>query len=93
MIYDIVITSLKSATEIDIEFERSTPIFGDESIIDSMDLVNAIMAIEEVLEEQQGLSIEIIDEQALIGKESPFRTVDTLTKHIEKKLNINNSGE
>ena len=87
MINEIVINALTDITEGKIEFDLSTQIFGDGSVIDSMDLVNCILAIEEILADEHGLEIEIIDEEAIIGEQSPFQTVQKLIDHINSKSN------
>lgn len=66
---------------------EQTVIFGPESKIDSMGLVNLITIIEERLEEKTGKFISIADERAMSLVSSPFKNVTTLNKYIESLLN------
>ena len=67
--------------------EESTTIFGNNSKLDSMGLVNLITIIEEKLEESTGNFISIADEKAMSLESSPFKTIGTLKDYISKLLN------
>lgn len=72
-----------------LNFNSESQIFGEGSSIDSMDLVNAIMMVEESMREDLNVDLEVIDEQSIIGEDSPFKTVRSLTEHILMKHNTN----
>ena len=62
----------------------ATPLLAEGAPIDSFDLVNLVVAIEERLE-REGHTIEILDEHATTGVDSPFRTVASLARHVHGK--------
>ncbi len=61
----------------------NTKLFGRESDLDSLGLVNLITSIEENIEELSGKYIPIADERAFSLESSPFKTVETLANYIE----------
>ena len=63
---------------------RDTPLLAEGALIDSFDLVSLVVAIEDRLA-QAGQFVEVIDEAATTGKDSPFRTVGSLAQHIQTK--------
>ena len=67
------------------ELEKSltTIILGKESILDSLGIVNFIVAVEQNIEDTFDLSITLADERALSQTESPFSTIQSLTNYIE----------
>ena len=69
-----------------IEKNEDTIIFGMESALDSIGLVNFITIIEQKLEEETGLFITIADERAMSMETSPFKTVGSLRTYIETLL-------
>ena len=70
-----------------IEKNEDTVIFGIESALDSIGLVNFITIIEQKIEEETGKFITIADERALSLVNSPFRTVGTLKDYIDLLIN------
>ncbi len=71
--------------------DENSVIFGPESTLDSMGLVNLITLIEQRIEEKTGNFIAIADERAMSMQESPFKTVKTLKEYIEVLLNEYNA--
>jgi acyl carrier protein len=59
-----------------------TVLFGADAVLDSLGLVNVVVAVEEKLLETYGRDIWLTDERALIQAESPYRTVETLGRYI-----------
>lgn len=68
--------------------EEVTPtlaLFGNESLLDSMGLVNVIIDIESrFLEEDKEVSL--TSEEAMSRRNSPFRTIETLSEFIMEQL-------
>jgi len=69
-----------------------TFLFGDSGILDSLGLVNLIVATEQKIEEEFGIAIILADEKALFHEDySPFETIERLADYIsmllEKKVN------
>jgi len=62
-------------------------LFGTDSPLDSMGLVNLITVIEQKIEEKTGEFISIADERAMSMEQNPFHTVSTLKDYIETVLN------
>jgi len=67
--------------------DENTVVFGQNSTLDSIGLVNFITIIEERLEDETGNFVTIADERALSFDESPFRTIGSLKTYIEMLLN------
>jgi acyl carrier protein len=65
---------------------EDTVIFGSNSTIDSLDLVNVIVVVEEAIADKTGKQITIVDEASLISGNSPFRTVGSLSQLIQERL-------
>lgn len=59
-----------------------TVLFGSESQLDSMDLINLIVGVEEKLREHLGENIALADDRALSQEVSPFTSVSTLSSYI-----------
>lgn len=63
-----------------------TVLFGQGGKLTSLELVNLIVATEQKLEEEFGISITLADEKAMSQKNSPFRTIGTLSEYISTLL-------
>lgn len=81
------IDEINLQNDLQIAKEASTKLFGRDSDLDSLGLVNLITTIEEKIEEKTGNYIPIADERAFSQESSPFKTVETLASYIEKLLN------
>ena len=70
------------------ELEKSvnTILFGESGRLDSLGLVNLIVAAEQRLEDLYGLSLTLADERAMSQRNSPFRTVAALADYISEIL-------
>jgi len=66
-----------------LEKSENAEIFGANSMLDSMGLVNLITIIEQIIEEETGNFISIADEKAMSMEVSPFRNVKVLKQYIE----------
>jgi len=90
-VYSCVIKTIEEFNEeldnkIDISKGRETELFGGNSAIDSLALVNLIVAIEEGIADEFDTNITITSEKAMSRRVSPFKTVGTLTDYIEELL-------
>lgn len=63
-----------------------TVLFGSNSFVDSLDLVNIIVKVEESVLETMGKKITVVDEASLVTGDSPFRTVGSLTKLVVERI-------
>jgi len=59
-----------------------TRLLGRHSVVDSMQLVNLLAAIEREIEDTFGVAVTLADERALSMRASPFRSVQSLTEYI-----------
>ncbi|MBA7672829.1 hypothetical protein ES703_81016 [subsurface metagenome] len=64
---------------------ENTVLFGKESVLDSMDLVNIIIDIESIFLDE-GYEISLTSEKAMSRRNSPFRTISTLAEFIEEQI-------
>ena len=87
-ILDIVVSSLKDNLEmVNSEIERDTVsaetrLVGHNAVLDSMGLVSLILDIEQQVNEEYDVLIILADERAMSQKQSPFRSVATLSDYI-----------
>ena len=89
-IIEIVFNAIEDINQengIEILKEMNTKLFGTDSELDSILLVNLIVSIEENIEELSGEYMPIADEKAFSLEESPFKSIGTLVDHIETLLN------
>lgn len=71
---------------VSLDKSESTALFGQDSVLDSIDLVNFISIVEEKLEEEVDEYIPLADERAMSQDSSPFKSVSTLTGYIADLL-------
>lgn len=64
------------------EINDDTILMGWKKGLDSLELVNLIVDVEERTEERFGIAIILADERATLQKNSPFKTIGTLTDYI-----------
>ncbi len=69
-----------SARKIDVS--NDTVLYGEEGLMESIQLVNFIVAVEQKIEDTLGKTVSIADEKAISQKNSPFRTVETLCDYV-----------
>jgi len=63
-----------------------SPLYGEHGPLDSMALVNLIADIEEAVNAKFGVAISLADEKAMSSRNSPFRTVASLTEAVHERL-------
>ena len=66
--------------------EPATVLYGSGSVLDSLGLVNLIVSIEARVGEDFGESVTLADEKAMSMRNSPFRTVATITEYVHQLL-------
>jgi acyl carrier protein len=81
------IEDINKENDIEILKDLKTKLFGSDSELDSILLVNLIVSIEENIEEISGEYLPIADERAFSLEESPFKSIGTLSDHIYTLLN------
>ena len=60
-----------------------TVLFGENGGLDSLGLVNLLVAIEQNIEDEFDVNVTIADEKAMSQKQSPFRTIGTLADYLD----------
>jgi acyl carrier protein len=66
--------------------DPATPLFGSASELDSLGLINLVVAVEQRIEEDFKTAITLADDRALSQEVSPFSTVQTLVDYIAMRL-------
>jgi acyl carrier protein len=72
----------RSADEGLINKSPDTRLFGGDSVIDSLGLVNLLVLIEEKINTEFDLALTVADERAMSQRNSPFRSVNTFADYI-----------
>ena len=75
--------------EIDEKANEETVLFGRNSVLDSMGLINVIIDIESAFLDED-IEISLTSEKAMSRRNSPFRTVTTLAEYIVEQVEGNN---
>ncbi len=65
-----------------IEKTIETPLAEPSGQLDSLGIINLIVATEQKIEEELGATITLADEKAMFHDNNPFRTVGTLAEYI-----------
>jgi acyl carrier protein len=69
-----------------------TRLLGSQSVLDSMQLVSLIVAIEREVEDTFGVALTLADERALSMKTSPFRSIQSLADYIGSLITDTRNG-
>lgn len=72
--------------------DDDTVLFGRDAQLDSLGLVNLVVAIEEQVADAFDVSLSLADEDALAQESSPFHTVGTLTAYVCSRLEREGAG-
>ena len=65
---------------------------SSEANLDSLAMVNLIMAIEQAIEQELGTSVALADQLTITERDNPFKTVETLSVSIAGLLNKRSAG-
>jgi acyl carrier protein len=66
--------------------EPDAVLLGESGSLDSVGLVNLVVALEQRIEDEFGMALVLADEKAMSYSRSPFRTVQTLHDYIRDLL-------
>lgn len=72
--------------ELQIEKSEDSPLLGQQSSLDSLNLVNLILSIEQNVSKISNSEIVLANEELLIQEDNPFKSVHTLVDYIEGQL-------
>ena len=67
--------------------DENTRLIGSTSIFDSMELVQFIVEVENLLDESYDLDIELTSEKAMSRRSSPFISLKSLSEYIKDESN------
>ena len=68
------------------ELGKETPLFGRDGVLDSLGLVALVVAVEQAIDDQYGVSVSLADERALSERRSPFRTIGALADYAGRVI-------
>ncbi len=74
--------NLQQPDDRQLELSPETQLFGKGSKLDSLGLVNLIVMVEEKVMDEFNAAITIADERAMSQKNSPFRTIRSLSEYV-----------
>lgn len=66
--------------------DAESPLYGGDGPLDSMALVNLLADLEDAVDERFDHSITLADEKAMSARNSPFRTVRSLSEAILERI-------
>jgi acyl carrier protein len=66
--------------------ELSTRLLGGDSALDSLGVVNLLVALEGKLSEDLGRSVSVTEDEALLEPGGPLSTIETLVDYLVEKL-------
>lgn len=79
--------NLQMAEAEKIEKTLNTALIGESATLDSLGLVNLIVAVEEGVQDTFGETITLANEYAMTSQDSPFKNVQSLVAYIDSNLN------
>ena len=79
---DEVNRQLRKAQRID--KSPDTLLTGEGGVLDSLGMLNLLVAIERRIEQHSGLIVTLADEESLSQDPSPFRSLSSLAEHIQR---------
>jgi len=69
-----------------VEKTPEAPLLGSDQGVDSLTIVNLVVAIEEQIQKKMGKTVVLVDEDSMALQEHPFRTLGTLATYVEKVI-------
>jgi acyl carrier protein len=83
-----VIDEINETLPPDRQLERSveTHLFDKQGKLDSIELVNFIVSLEQGIADEFGQAVTLADEKAFARETSPFRSVDSLADYVMERL-------
>ena len=78
--------NLQLMNEQQVEKNSETILIGPQAKIDSLALVNLIVAAEENINQEFNASLTLVNENALVEDESPFKTLGSFMAYIAQLL-------
>ncbi len=76
-----------------VEKSLDAELYGKTGKLESIDVVNFIMEVEDQIREEFGVSVTIADDRAMSQQNSPFLTLGTLSEYLAQLLNENGASK
>lgn len=86
VIYEVFDQLMAQSENLKLEKRPSFPLIGDGSPLDSLGLVNFLVALEQKLQAETSSDLNIANQDLIIGEDQPLRTVETLVAHLAAKM-------
>ena len=85
---------IKAASELNLQLENKIPVergvdaplYGQNGVLDSVGLVSLVVAVEQAIEDETGVSITLANEGAMSQKRSPFGSIGALVEYAESLI-------
>ena len=85
---------IKAASELNLQLENKIPVergvdaplYGQNGVLDSVGLVSLLVAVEQAIEDETGVSITLANERAMSQKRSPFGSIGALVEYAESLI-------
>ncbi|MBU0525919.1 MULTISPECIES: hypothetical protein [Pseudomonas] len=83
IIYNAIENENRSLVQpISLEKGEDTALYGAGGVLDSMSLVSIVIDVEQMIEEQLGVKMTLVNDSAMSPKRSPFQSVKTFANYI-----------
>ena len=83
VIYDAIDELNQQRPEMDrLQKMPETALFSESGPLDSLGLVNFVVAVEDIFENEFGYSISLMDERSRSQEANPFQSIETLIDYI-----------
>ena len=86
IIYDVFDQLMEQSENLKLDKSPACPLTGEGSALDSLGLVNFLVALEQKLQAETSEDLNIANQELIIGENQPLRTVATLVAHLAAKL-------
>jgi len=86
LIYETFDDLMSQSENLTLEKSPSCELIGEGSALDSLGIVNFLVALEQKLSAKASQNIVIADQELVMGADKPLRTVDSLVSYLAKKL-------
>jgi acyl carrier protein len=87
IIKDKIQARAAEASDVALSVDESTSLFGEESVLDSLALVDVLLDVEQEVNGKLGTDLVLADDRAMSEKLSPFGNPGRLADYVMKLIN------
>jgi hypothetical protein len=80
------VDEVNASSDTKIERAPETALLGQGSQVDSLLLVNLLVALEGLASDQSGVSVSLMDEEVFSAPEEPLRTLGSLADYLSRRI-------